>query len=114
MTLREKFQAQPWFQALSHRQRTFVLMIDHYEKAAVSGLNQIIETGTARAEGNWSGDGQSTLIWDWVASQIPSTKVLSIDLNPAAVEVAKLQTKHVQYHAGDSVQHLTSQSAEIL
>lgn len=114
MTIREKFESQPWANALVYRRDTFALMIEHFEKAAALGLIQIIETGTARARGNWSGDGQSTLIWDWLAGEIDGAKVLSIDMNPAAVELAKEQTKNVKFLVGDSIEKLSSQKSTVL
>lgn len=114
MTLKENFESQPWFNALSYRKDTFGIMIDYFEKAAALGLNQIIETGTARARGNWSGDGQSTLIWDWLAGEVAGAKVLSIDLNPKAVEVAKEQTKNVKFLVGDSIEKLMAQTSKVL
>lgn len=114
MTLREKFESQPWCNALAYRKDTFGRMIDYFEKVTALGLNQIIETGTARARGNWSGDGQSTLIWDWLAGEVDGVKVLSIDLNPKAVEVAKEQTKNVKFLVGDSVEKLTAQTSKVL
>ena len=89
-------------------------MVEHFEKAAEMGLDQIIETGTARTKGNWSGDGQSTLIWDWVAHQIPDTQVISIDIDPDAIKVAELQTKKVHFHSGDSVEFLSALSDETI
>lgn len=114
MTIRDRFESQPWASALAYRKDTFGLMIEHFEKAAAIGLNQIIETGTARMRGNWSGDGQSTLIWDWLAGEIDGAKVLSIDLNPAAVDVAKEQTKNVKFLVGDSIEKLSGQKATVL
>lgn len=114
MNILEKFESQPWADALSYRKSTVAVMIQHFEKVATLGLNQIIETGTARARGNWQGDGQSTLIWDWLANEIEDAKVLSIDLNPKAVEVAKEQTKNVKFLVGDSIEKLSAQTNKTL
>jgi hypothetical protein len=88
---------------LAHRGETF-RQIFRYLDAAPSGW--IVETGTARIEGNWAGDGQSTLLWDRVAETRPDLAVQSIDLDRKAVETAMHQTKHVQFTCGDSVQAL--------
>lgn len=74
---------------------------------------QIIETGTARAQGNWMGDGQSTLIWDWIA-KIKDLSVLSIDLNQDYIETARSQTTKVDYLQGDSVYILNKLSKDIV
>jgi trans-aconitate methyltransferase len=114
MTIKDKLQAQPWFNELMHRQETVSSMVEYFASVAATGLNQIIETGTARQKGNWSGDGQSTLIWDWLAHQIPNVKVLSIDLDPIAIETVRAQTKKVEFLTGDSIQHLPSLPVEII
>ncbi len=114
MNIKEKFEEQPWANALSYRKSTFLLMLEHFEIAAELGLTQIIETGTARSRGNWQGDGQSTLIWDWAIGEIANTKAISIDLNPQAVEVAQSQVSRVEFLVGDSIQALSNLSDEIV
>lgn len=114
MTLKENFEAQPWADLLAHRKATTLLMLEHFKAVATLGLNQIIETGTARMRDNWQGDGQSTLVWDWAAGEIKGSKVLSIDLDPKAVEVAREQTKHVRYVVGDSIQVLSELGSDVL
>ena len=84
MTLAEKFLSQPWAYALSYRRDTFLKMVEHFETVAALGLTQIIETGTARTRGNWQGDGQSTLIWDWLVGEVDGAKALSIDRKRSA------------------------------
>lgn len=114
MTLAEKFLSQPWAYALSYRRDTFLKMVEHFETVAALGLTQIIETGTARTRGNWQGDGQSTLIWDWLVGEVDGAKALSIDLNPKAVDIAKEQTKNVKFLVGDSIEKLTAQKGSVL
>jgi hypothetical protein len=41
----------------------------------------IVETGCARQEGNWCGDGQSTIIW----TAMENTRVISFDTDQGAV-----------------------------
>jgi SAM-dependent methyltransferase len=65
----------------------------------------IVETGTARQEGNWSGDGQSTLIWDWVIRQIGGYAV-SVDIDEEAVKIAHRQASRVYCKCDDSQQFL--------
>lgn len=112
--LKEKFSQQEWFHQLSGRRETFSQMVEYVEKSLPLGLDQIIETGTARSKGNWSGDGQSTLIWDWLTSHLKGLKVISIDSNVEAIEMAKSQTKNVDFHLGDSVKCLKAIDPKIL
>lgn len=114
MTIREKFESQPWANALSYRKDTFILMAEHFEMVAALGLNQIIETGTARTRGNWQGDGQSTLIWDWLVGEVDGAKAISIDVNQRAVDIAKEQTKNVKFLVGDSIEKLSAQKNTII
>lgn len=65
----------------------------------------IVETGTARQEGNWAGDGQSTLIWNWLMQEIGEHAV-SVDIDPKAVEVAHKQCSKVYCVCEDSVTFL--------
>jgi hypothetical protein len=93
MNLYDEFKASEMYSKLGQRANTMAYMIAHLERAA-KGL--IVETGTARIEGNWSGDGQSTLVWDWAASHLPY-RVKSVDINPEFVETAKKQVHHTRY-----------------
>lgn len=46
----------------------------------------IVETGTIRKEGNWAGDGQSTVVWDQVAN-ILAGHVTTIDIDPIGAQL---------------------------
>ncbi len=78
------------------------------------GKRWIIETGSAHDRNNWDGQGQSTLIWDWAVSQKCAIRALSLDITPNSIEVAKSQTKNVQYFLGDSVKTLNETDDEII
>jgi predicted O-methyltransferase YrrM len=93
------------FKKLDHRLETFALMVSHVENRP--GL--IVETGTARIEGNWGGDGQSTLIWDWLAERLP-VRVKSVDINPEFVEIARKQVKHTEVICANSLNMLSGLS----
>jgi hypothetical protein len=70
----------------------------------LSELNRpllIVETGTARERGNWQGDGQSTLIWDWLIGEVGG-QAQSVDFNQDAVEIARSQAPRVTCVWGDS------------
>jgi hypothetical protein len=106
MNLYDEFKASEMYSKLGQRANTMAYMIAHLERAA-KGL--IVETGTARIEGNWSGDGQSTLVWDWAASHLPY-RVKSVDINPEFVETAKKQVHHTEVVLSDSIRFLSSLS----
>lgn len=100
------------------RSKTFAAMVAHVEyKIQEKGFGFIIETGTARTRENWEGDGQSTIIWDWLADKFMPTgivmdeyntslRVISIDNNQWAIRTAREQTNHVQFEFGDSLKRL--------
>ena len=62
----------------------------------------IVETGCARQSGNWSGDGQSTLVWDWLLDQAGGIG-LAMDINPENCAVAASQVQHFKVACVDSV-----------
>lgn len=62
----------------------------------------IVETGCAREPGNWGGDGQSTLVWDWLLDKVGGTG-LSMDINPANCHAAAAQVQHIKVACVDSV-----------
>lgn len=101
MNIAQLFQEQPFFSSLRDRGPTFANMIHHI--ASNPQFTEVIETGTARIQGNWGGDGQSTLLWDWVAAHLPNLKVTSIDIDEKGIEVARSQVRHVEFIAGDSL-----------
>ena len=93
------------------RQNGFRLMVD-----AMSKLESplIVETGCARQENNFQGDGMSTLIWDAVANRT-NGKVISVDLNPAAAAFAQSNVgpRATVYNA-DSVVFLRDLEADLI
>jgi hypothetical protein len=109
-SVKERFIDSKMFHDLKHRSYTMAEMIGHLE---TSKLPWIVETGTARITGNWGGDGQSTLVWDWVSEHLQK-KVLSIDMNLEAVNNASAQTKNVKYICADSVQTLNNLDADVV
>jgi hypothetical protein len=67
----------------------------------------IVETGCARLAGNWSGDGQSTVLFDRFVSEWPGSTMYSVDIDPHATDVCKtLVSDRVHVHTGDSVAFL--------
>jgi hypothetical protein len=85
------------------RKAGFEFMIRHLRQCT---RPVIVETGCARWEGNYEGDGQSTLIFDAVAEELDGT-VLSADIDPDAVNLARSQVgPRTKVHCGDSVRWL--------
>lgn len=101
----EEFVKTDFYPLLDIRGPSFARMIEHIE--ASHSLPLVIETGTARIQGNWGGDGQSTLIWDWAAERLPIS-VLSIDIDSSFVDIARNQVKNVHFAVGDSVATLSA------
>jgi hypothetical protein len=69
----------------------------------------IVETGCLRKEGNFSGDGQSTLIFDkYTQFRGKGSKVYTVDINPEAIKICKkVVSENVECFAGDSVSYLS-------
>ena len=67
----------------------------------------IVETGCARQADNWSGDGQSTQIWNWIVERTGGT-VVSFDLDQRAVDYAKSVAPLVDVRCVDSIIGLRS------
>jgi hypothetical protein len=67
---------------------------------------EIVETGCVREKDNWSGDGQSTVLFDKYAEFHPGSTVLSVDADPEAVTLCKSLVTHAQLHTGDSIAFL--------
>ena len=68
----------------------------------------IIETGCLRIKDNFSGDGQSTLLFDkYTQSRGNGSKVFTVDIDPVATSICKnLVSDNVDIVTGDSVKYL--------
>lgn len=89
---------------LDHRAETFRKVIE-----AVQHLSRptIVETGCLRVIGNWMGDGQSTIVLDWLATETGGT-VWSVDKSAMAVQVARSEAGcNTIVVLGDSVEFLS-------
>ena len=113
--LYEKLERHPNFMRLNQRRFGFLKIANYLENIyATAGLNYIVETGTARQFNNWEGDGQSTLVWDYLASVL-SLHIISIDIDSKAVALAKSQVSDkVKFYLGDSVKVLCGLDDEIV
>lgn len=74
---------------LGARAIAFDAITDHLESLGRDVT--VVETGCMRQEGNWSGDGQSTLVWDALVNMVGG-QVWSVDIDRAAVELAQRST----------------------
>lgn len=104
-SIAEAFNAQPWAKQLARRKPNFEFMCCHMGEM-IERAPYIVETGTAWDKGNWAGQGQSTLIWDWLAGVIPVSPI-SIDIRKEASETAASQTTRVVFETGDSINVLS-------
>lgn len=87
----------------TRRYEAFKLICEHL--ISLGRPVKIVETGCVRAKDNWHGDGQSTVIWDWVISQVGG-RATSIDLDPQACETAIRLAPAAKVICGDSVENL--------
>jgi hypothetical protein len=62
----------------------------------------IAETGCARMTDNWGGDGQSTLVWDWLLGELGGTGI-SMDISRENALHAAAQVEHMNVANVDSV-----------
>ena len=83
------------------RQHSFNLMVNHLNRESAL----IVETGCARKENNFDGDGMSTLIFDEYVKQYGGT-FFSVDINPDNTAFAKSKCSKAIVHTGDSVDFL--------
>jgi hypothetical protein len=91
---------------LKHRSTTFRKMFEHVER--FNGPIMIVETGCARLQGNWVGDGCSTVLFDkYVSARNDGSSVQTVDLSPQAVKVCRtLVSDKVKVFQADSVPFL--------
>jgi hypothetical protein len=84
------------------RRYGYLSMIQH-----LKGIENplIVETGCAREEDNFAGDGMSSLIFDDYVTE-HGGEFLTVDLDDKACEFAKQKLKTGKVHRGDSVKYL--------
>lgn len=88
---------------LGAREATFEKIFEY-----LNGLGHnpvIVETGTYREENNYTGDGCSTVLFDHYVGHHGGT-LLSVDIDPAACELARKATSHAEVVESDSVEYL--------
>lgn len=67
----------------------------------------IVETGCVRQEENWGGDGQSTVVFEWIVKQ-RGGHLTSIDISPVNCDVAKRLAPSANVVCSDSITALRS------
>lgn len=74
----------------------------------------IVETGCARAKGNWAGDGQSSVLFDtYLGMREKGSQGWAIDLDPQATALCKeMVSDRIQVRTGDSVPTLRELAVE--
>ncbi len=102
-----------WGPRLGLRRPTLRSAFEYLLKRRPEG-HLIIETGCARAPGNWEGDGQSTYLFDQFAERC-NGQVFSVDISPEACAVARsLVGDRTKVHAEDSVGFLKRIGTQLL
>ena len=91
---------------LAHRERTFRKIYEYLDQ--LEGPITIVETGCARLAGNWSGDGQSTVLFDkYISARDEGSICYTVDLSATSVsECLKLVSERVIVKQDDSVHYL--------
>ena len=73
---------------LALRANTFRKMFEHLDRLETAV--HIIETGCARFKDDWSGEGQSTLLFDkYIRCHAAESKLYSVDINKSATDYAR-------------------------
>jgi hypothetical protein len=70
----------------------------------------IVETGCARLAGNWIGDGDSTVVWAWIAKTLGGL-VTSYDISPDSCKVARYLAPTANVVQMDSIKGLETYPA---
>ena len=98
---------------LMGRAGTFGKMFEHLD--TFDRPVTIIETGCNRRdpseEESWKGDGCSTVLFDrYVDARNDGSIILSVDINPEAVTMARKHVQHAHIVTRDSVKFLSQQA----
>jgi hypothetical protein len=99
---------------LALRASTFRRMFEHLDR--LDAPITIIETGCARFKDDWSGEGQSTILFDkYIHHHAPGSKLYSVDINKPATDYARtfVGPKTV-LTCEDSVKYLARLTADFL
>jgi hypothetical protein len=99
---------------LGHREKTFRKIFEYLD--SLKGPVTIIETGCARLADNWSGDGQSTVMFDkYITCRDQDSMCFTVDINPISVaQCIKLVSPRVRVVHDDSVHYLADLAKNLL
>ena len=98
---------------LQHRAGSFRMAFEHLEKLGRPAC--IVETGCVRNQGTFTGEGQSTVLFDKFSDCVPGTIVHSVDISPESTGLCKsIVSNRVQVHTSDSVTFLRHQCAGLI
>lgn len=74
---------------------------------------RIVETGSIRQVGNWLGDGQSTIVWNYYAAATDGV-VVTIDVDPVGAQlVDTLELTHTTAITADSISTLRDMTGAV-
>ena len=98
---------------LALREKTFRRIFQYLD--LIDGPVIIVETGCARLKDHWTGDGQSTVMFDnYISFRDERSQVFSVDINPQNVsECKKLVSERTVVTNDDSVHFLTPLSRNL-
>jgi hypothetical protein len=95
---------------LAHRADSFRFAFQH-----LTNLNRpvcIVETGCVRNEGTFSGEGQSTLLFDKFSEFVKGTIVNTVDISSQSTDMCKkIVSNRIKVHTMDSVTFLRNDCA---
>jgi hypothetical protein len=98
---------------LALREKTFRRIFEFLD--LIDGPITMVETGCARLEGNWAGDGQSTVIFDkYISTRDQESVCYTVDISSTSVsECKKLVSPRIQITQDDSVHYLAGLTREL-
>lgn len=105
-----------FYPRLGKRKETFKYIFQHLQSELIRKRKiSILETGMIRQKDNWLGDGQSTIMFREFANYYDNVHLISIDIDPKAIEFAKKElnindeiNENTMLVCGDSVNVLYS------
>lgn len=98
---------------LQHRAGSFRIAFEHLEKLGRPAC--IVETGCVRNQGTFTGEGQSTVLFDKWSECVTGTMVHSVDISPESTGVCKtIVSSRIQVHTADSVHFLRHQCGQLV
>lgn len=98
---------------LQHRAASFRMAFEHLERLGRPAC--IVETGCVRNQGTFTGEGQSTVLFDKWSECIAGSLVHSVDISPDSTSLCKsIVSSRVQVHTSDSVTFLRHQCGALI